>query len=206
MSGPRSPIHISAGEVPEHATTGEHVQVRVRSIDGIRDVLTGVVKSLDQRNLVLIHPVLGKLTIPRAGLEEIRPRFYGRMIPLDAALHHLGNRPAFGFAAPKPEGLQFIKAIELKSPASEGFVVVEAAHVSPKGTPVEVRINGKSLGGLNRFADRDDGRVHTYRLPIDGSSTRKIEIEVRLRPAKNGGRTKGIDLRALRLELPEPGQ
>ena len=102
--------------------------------------------------------------------------------------------------------MRFTKTIELKSPASKGFVVVEAAHVKPKGTLVEARINGKSLGGLNRFADRDDGRVHSYRLPIDGSPIRKIEIEVRVRPAKNSGKTKGIDLRALRLELPEPRQ
>ncbi len=190
--------------IGEHTTTGEHVEARIRSINGTQDILSGTMKSFDEERLVLIHPLLGELTIPRRQLQELRLQFFGRRIPVDATPHHLGDLPAFGFAVPKPEGLRFTKSVEIQSPAAEGFVVVDVAHVSRKSVPVEIRVNGTSIGNLNRFADRDDGRVHSYRLPFDGPSTRKFEIEVRLRPAKNGGRIKGIDLRGLRLELPAP--
>jgi hypothetical protein len=192
------------GPVTETATTGEHVRVRLKTADGLHDVLNGAVKAFDDKALVLVHPVLGELTLPRDRLEEVRFLFHGRRVPVDAAPHHLGARPAFGFAAPKPEGLSLVKKVALAGPAA-GHVVIDAAQVSATGTPVEVLVNGERVGELNRLAGRADPAVRAYRLPVAAGALRPgdNEIEVRLRPAASGKVT-GIDVRAVRLELADP--
>jgi hypothetical protein len=189
------------GPVNESATAGEHVQVRIRSKDGVRDVLSGAVKAFDDKSLVLIHPVLGEVTIPRNRLEEIRPLYYGRQIPIDTTPRHLGDRPAFGFSVPKPEGLWLTRSVKITKSAADGYLIVDAAHVGGKTTPFEMRVAGESLGSLNRLADRADFRVRTYRLPLPAIRPDEIEIKLELRPPKDGGRVNGIDLRGLHLEL-----
>jgi hypothetical protein len=192
----RGPIH-------ESATTGEHVRLRIRSADGIRDILDGAVKSFDAKSLVLSHAVLGELTIPRDRVEEIRLRFFGRRASVDSSPHHLGTRPAFGFAVPKPEGLRFSKTVRVDPVPASGFVIVDAASIGARGTIAEVLLNGESLGDLNRLADRAEPVVREYRLSVPAGVWRRgdNELEVRLRPTEPGGRVSGIDLRAVRLEL-----
>ena len=192
------------GTIPEQPTRGEHVRVRLRTAEGLYDLLDGVVKAFDARGLVLVHPVLGELRFPRDRIEEVQLQFHGRRVPVDSSPHHLGARPAFGFAVPKPEGLRFARTFPLEKPAA-GFVVVEAAQVSGTGTQVEVLVNGELVGELNRLAGRARPEVRAYRLPVTADLLRRgdNEVEVRLRPAA-GGRVTGIDVRAVRLELTDP--
>jgi hypothetical protein len=188
--------------VTEQPTRGEHVRVLIHTADGQRDVLDGAVKALDDKALVLVHPILGELSVPRDRLEEVRFAFHGRRVPIDGAPHHLGTKPAFGFSTPKPEGMQLLRTINVDKPAP-GFIVVEAAWLGRMGTPAEVRVNGEVVGELNRLADRADGAVREYRLPVERWRTGDNEVEVRLRPA-GSGKVAGIDLRALWAEWPEP--
>jgi hypothetical protein len=190
------------GPVAERATQGQHVQVRVRSADGSRDVLDGAVTAFDDKRLVLAHAILGDLTIPRDRLEELRFTFRGRRIPVDATPRHFGTRPAFGFAVPRPDGLRFAKTVTVEPIPADGFVVIEAAQVSGSGPPVEVLLNGERLGDLNRSADRPDQVVRAYRFPAPANVWRKDnEVEVRMRPPEDGKRVPGVDLRAVRLEV-----
>jgi hypothetical protein len=189
------------GPLTESATTGEHVQLRVRSGEAHHDILTGAVKLFDAKAIVLVHPLLGQLSIPRDRVEEVRVQFHGRRVPIDSSPHHLGAKPAFGFAVPKPEGLSLKKSVRLDAPTA-GFLVVEAAHLSGMGTPLEVLVNGESLGELNKQADRADATVRSYRLPLPAA--RELEIELRLKRPRSGGRAQGADVRAIRLELHEP--
>lgn len=192
------------GPVTEKPTAGEHVRVRVRTAEGQHDVLDGAVQAFDDNSLVLMHPVLGELTLPRDRVEELRFLFHGRRRPVDSTPHHLGARPAFGFAVPKPEGLRFTRSVSLDNPGA-GFVVIDAANVSAKRTPVEVLINGERIGELNRLAGRAEPAVRTYRLPLAAGVLRRgdSDIEVRLRPPVDG-KVNGIDVRAVRLELDDP--
>ena len=112
------------GPAIERATSGEHIRVRVRTADGVRDELVGAVRGFDDKRMLLAHPVLGELTLPRDRIEEVQFLFHGRRVPVDAAPHHLGARPAFGFAIPKPEGLRLVKSVVLDGPPAAGFVVV----------------------------------------------------------------------------------
>jgi len=192
------------GAVPERPTTGEHVRVRVRSAEVLRDILDGAVKSFDDKALVLAHAFLGDLTIPRDRLDEVRLLFHGRRLPVDATPHHLGTRPAFGFAVPKPEGLYLTKAAKVDPVPTAGFVVIDAAHVSSSGTPVQLSTNGEQVGVLNRLADRAEPVVRAYRLSAANWRRGENEIEVRLRPDESGKRVTGVDLRAVRLELHDP--
>lgn len=196
-------VAFRRGAVSEIPTTGEHVRVRIRSVDGFRDILDGAVKAFDAKSLVLSHAVLGDLTIPRDRVEEFRLRFFGRRVPVDTSPHHLGSRPAFGFAMPKPEGLQFRKTFRIDVLSAAGFVVLAAANVGSRDTIVEVLLNGESLGDLNRLADRAELIVREYRLAIPPGALRRgdNEMEIRVRPAEPSGRVTGIDLRAVRLEL-----
>jgi hypothetical protein len=192
------------GPVSEKPTAGEHLRLRVRTAEGQHDILEGAVQAFDDKAVELMHPVLGRLTLPRDRVEEVRFLFHGRRLPVDSTPHHLGTRPAFGFAVPKPEGLRFTKSVSLDNPAA-GFVVIDAAHVGEKGAPVEVLINGERVGELNRRAGRAEPVVRAYRLPIAAGVLRRgeNEIEVRLRPPA-GGKVNGIDVRAVRLELDDP--
>jgi hypothetical protein len=201
-----SELTFRRGPIAEQPTTGEHVRVRVRTAEGLRDVLDGAVKRFDDKGLVLAHAVLGDLTIPRDRLEEIRLLFHGRRVPVDSTPHHLGSRPAFGFANPKPDGMRFSKSIKLDVLPAAGFVVVDAAQLSGSGTPVDVRWNSDRLGDLNRFADRAEPVVRIYRLPIPADALRRgeSEIEISLRPNADGRRVNGVDVRAIRLELHDP--
>lgn len=191
------------GPVAEATTTGEHVRVRVRSADGARDVLDGSVKSFDATMLVLTHAVLGELAIPRDRLEEIRLRFYGRRVSVESSPHHLGKKPAFGYAVPKPEGMMLTRAVKVDAVPHTGSVVIEAAGVDRTGSPAEVWFNGKRLGDLNRLADRAGLEVKAYALPVPSEAWERGEnaIEIRLLPAVATGRVNGIDVRAVRLEL-----
>lgn len=192
------------GPVSEKPTAGEHVRLRVRTAEGQHDILEGAVKAFDDKLLMLVHPVLGEVTLPRDRVEEVRLLFHGRRVPVDSTPHHLGTRPAFGFAVPKPEGLRFTKSVSLDNPAA-GLVVIDAAQVSAKGTPVEVLINGERVRELNRLAGRAEPVVRTYRLPVAAGVLRRgdNEIEVRLRPPADG-KVIGIDVRAVWLELDDP--
>jgi hypothetical protein len=192
------------GPVTETATAGEQVRVRLAAGDGSHDVLDGAAKAFDDKRLVLIHPVLGELSLPRERVEEVRFLFHGRRVPVDSTPHHLGAKPALGFAVPKPEGLRLAKTVPFKDVAA-GFVVVDAAQVRRTGTPVEVLVNGELVGELNRLADRAEPTVRTYRLPVAADKWRRgdNEIEIRLRSIADRPVT-GIDLRAVRLELTDP--
>ena len=195
-------VAFRRGPVAEPATRGEHVRLLVRTADGHRDVLDGAVKAFDDKAVGLVHPVLGELVIPRDRVEEVRLQFHGRRVPIDTAPHHLGARPAFGFAVPRPEGLRLVHTVRLDG-AGSGFVVVDAASVGRAGTPVEVRVNGAAVGELNRLADRAEPVVRRYRLPVREWRGGDNEVEARLRPA-DGGKVTGIDVRAVRVELLEP--
>jgi hypothetical protein len=192
------------GPVTEAPTPGEHVRLRIRTAEGLRDVLEGAVKGLNEKTIVLSHPVLGELTLPRDRVEEIQFQFHGRRLPVDSTPHHLGTRPEFGFAVLKPEGLRFTKSVALDNPTA-GFVVIEVARVSATGTMVEVLVNGERIGDLNQFADRSEPVMRMYRLPVGASALRRgnNDIEVRLRPPASG-KVNGIDVRAVRLELVDP--
>jgi hypothetical protein len=134
-------------------------------------------------------------------LEEVRLLFHGRSVPVDSTPRHLGTRPASGFAVPRPEGMRFVKSVTIARIPEKGFVVVDAARIAASGTPVEVRINGRSAGMLNRMADRAESAVRAYRLPLPNVTERECEIEIRMQPAGKSGRITGVDVRAIRLEL-----
>jgi hypothetical protein len=186
----------------ETATAGEHVRVQLRAADESHDLLDGAVKAFGDKTLVLVHPVLGEVLLPRDRVEELRFLFHGRRIPVDTTPHHLGTKPAFGFAVLKPEGLKLVRKMTVAEPAA-GFVVIDAAHVRRAGTPIEVRVNGETIGELNRLADKTEPIVRSYRLPITADRLRRgdNEIEVRLRPGNRP--VTGVDLRAIWLELAE---
>jgi hypothetical protein len=189
------------GPVPERPTTGEQVRLRVRT-DNHRDILAGAVKAFDDKAVVLNHPVLGDLTIPRDRVEEIRFAFHGRRVPVESGPHHLGTRPAFGFAVPKPTGLKLAKRVPVEAVPSTGFVVVSAAHVGRTGTPVEVWLNGDRLGTLNALADRADAVVRSYRVPAPAAAWRAgaNDVELRLK-ADPDAKATGVDVRGVWLEL-----
>ena len=193
---------LRRGPVTETATAGEHVRIWMRAADGLHDVLDGAVKAFDDKSVRLTHPVLGELSLPRERVEEIRFLFHGRRVPVDTTPRHLGTKPAFGFAVPKPDGLNVVRTVTVAEPAA-GLVVIDAAWVRRTGTPVEVRVNGETVGELNRLADKGEAAVRTYRLPVAADRLRRgdNEIEVRLRPSD--GAVNGVDLRAIRLELVE---
>jgi len=188
--------------IAERETKGEHVQLRLRTRENARDIIEGAIRAFDESAITLVHATLGKLRISRDTVAEIRFKFHGRCVPLDSIPRHLGNRPAFGFAVPKPEGMSLSKSMPVEM-QGKGFVVLDAAGLSAKGDRVELRVNGKSLGELNRLVDRSDGEVQTLRLALPALLNEKTEIEVRVIADVEGRKISGVDLRGVRVELVE---
>ncbi len=195
-------IGFKRGTIAERETKGEHVQLRLRTVAGQRDILEGAVRSFDDISITLVHANFGELRIPRDRVAEVRFNFHGRCMPVDSTPRHLGNRPAFGFAVPKPEAMSFSKTATVEM-HRKGFVVIDAAGLSEKGDRVEVRVNGKSIGELNRLVDRPDGEVKTLRLPLPALANDKPEIEVRVLADAEGRKISGVDLRGVRVEVVE---
>jgi hypothetical protein len=190
---------------PTKLTQGEHVQVRLRGAGMERDWLRGAVSAWEAQTLTVQHPILGELTLPRTHLVELRLEHYGAVLPLTTTPYHLGTRAAFGFAVPKPNGTSIAHTVMLDTVPDECTLLVEAAQVHPKGTPVAIIVNGKRVDTLNRHVDGPSPVARIVRVPLPRETLRsaKNEIELRLE-TKDNERATSVDLRSLRLEMVQP--
>lgn len=203
--------------IPLATTDGEHARLTLRGPDGLRDLLDGVIKAIDPKRIVLTHALLGELTIPAGAVEEIRPRFFGRELLIDAGPHHLGKKTRAEFAAPKPEGLSLTRRFRVDQLNGDATLVVEAAHlVGPAdrkdvaeslkrgGMRTAVYINEQRAGSLNDLVDRAVREPSAVRLtvPKDLLTVGANTVELRQTADPETGRVADVEVHSLRLELP----
>jgi hypothetical protein len=201
------------------ATDGEHVRLTLRAGDGLRDTLSGTVKALDAKRLVLSHPVMGDLAIPVGTIDEIRPDFFGRRLVLDTAVHHLGKQTRSAFVAPKPEGLLLTRRFRLDRVDGDAILAIEAGHVvggsdghdisaalKRGGMQTAIFVNDRRAGCLNDQSDRAAAAPSDFRLviPKELQAIGENTVEIRQTVDSETGRVADCEIYSIRLELPRP--
>jgi hypothetical protein len=205
------------GTLVEQETRGDHVRLRLRAGGGQHDEMEGAVVALDGDRLTLAHPFLGELTIPIARIDELRPLFRGRRIPIESSPRHLGRGTKGGFAVAKGEGDTLRWQVKLDTPTS-AVLVIEAARVAGEedgpdikaalrrgGLRGEVSVNGQRVDELNRHVDRSTWQSVWVRIPLSSEllNTGTNAVELRLTTDRETGRSSDCEVRSIRLEIPE---
>jgi len=205
------------GALVEQETNGDHVRLRLRARGGQREEIEGAVVALEGDCLKLIHSFLGELTIPIARIDELRPVFRGRRIPIESSPRHLGRGMKSGFAVSKGEGDLLRWQFKFNVPMSSALVI-EAARVLGEedgldvkaalrrgGLQTEVSINGRRVDDLNRHVDRSGWQSVWVRIPVPSEllSAGTNIVELRQTADRETGRSGACEVRSIRLEIPE---
>jgi hypothetical protein len=205
------------GALVEQESNGDHVRLRLRAGGGQREEIEGAVVALDGDRLNLTHPFLGELTIPIARIDELRPLFRGRRIPIESSPRHLGRGMKGGFALAKGEGNTLRWQVKLDTPTS-AVLVIEVAHVAGEedgpdvkaalrrgGLRAEVSVNGRRIDHLNRHVDRSTWESVWARIPVPSEMLNAGTniVELRQTTDRETGRSGDCEVRGIRLEIPE---
>jgi hypothetical protein len=208
---------IRRGALVEQATSGDHVRLRLRAGAGQREEIEGAIVALDGDRLKLAHAFLGELTIPIARIDELRPLFRGRRIPIESSPRHLGRGLKGGFAVAKGEGDTLRWPVKLDTPMS-AVLVIDAARVAGEedgpdvkaalrrgGLTAEVSVNGRRVDNLNRHVDRSAWQSVWVRIPLSSEllNAGTNAVELRLTTDRETGRSSDCEVRSIRLEIPE---
>jgi len=195
---------------------GQHVRVWLQNGFPEPDELEGVIRKLDDHEVVIRHALLGELKFDRSRLRRLRPLFFGRRIEIDNARHHLGEagREVPNLFPPRAEGpkLQCTIRIDSVPPAAQFGVTVqhvqtvantEGALTSMEGRS-ELWINGRRIDDLARRADRASQELVHLSVAIPSGVLRAGEniVEVRRVPETPTGRLASCVISDLALELP----
>jgi len=195
---------------------GAHVRVWFDSGFPHADELVGVLLSLDDRKLVLRHPLFGDITLDRSRLRKLRPLFFGKLIELDNGRHHLGEegRLVPGLYPPRAEGPSLRRAMRLESAPASARLTLTVQFAEEKadsnGTDLireaggpEVRVNGRSLGLLSRYVDRatKESQRIAISIPGDALEARENIIELVQKLETKAGRRGSCVVSNLAVEL-----
>lgn len=205
-------LYLRRTAPPPQTTDGEHVRVWLRSGAATEmDEVEGVVRSLDDRRLIVQHPVLGELTIERDRLHQVRRLFRGQRIELDNASHHLGpeGKTVASLQPSQAEGPSLRRTFRLDTAPAEARLVLDVVQLKgprdglakalERGDSLtEVVVNGQRVEYLNRHADR--GRIV---LPVPRGLLKSGEnaVEVRQTPEKETGRYEHCGILGLMVEV-----
>jgi hypothetical protein len=211
-------LHLQRQVRPPQTTEGEHVRVAVRTgFDRQPDELTGVVRVLDDRRLLLVHPVLGELPVERGRLQQLHWLFHGRRVEVDNGFHHLGRRLMPDWPVPRPEGLELRRIFRLPAVPREANLVVGvlqlkgpgdgpemARALKAGGRRTEVLVNRKLIDYLNWRGERASPRPRPLSVPLPAGALKAGENELLLRqtPDADTGQYEDVGLFALALEMP----
>jgi hypothetical protein len=209
-------LYLCRQSPPPQTTDGEHVRAWLRPGTGPElDQLEGVLRTLDDRRLVLRHALLGEVTIDRNRLHQLRGLFHGRRIELDNGFHRLGRPGGPAPPAPRPEDVSLRRTFRLDAVPAGAHLVVEVAHLKGPGDGIDealrrgdlralVVVNGRTMDYLNRHVDRALPEPRRLRLALPPSFLRAGDnvVELRLTPGHDHGRYEGCDVSGLLVEVP----
>jgi hypothetical protein len=211
-------LFLQRGSPPLQTTEGEHVRIRLRcGVGADLDELHGVVASLDERQLVLRHPVLGECKIERGRLQQLQSVFIGRRIELDNGAHHLG--PAGGIHENiyplRAEGPRLKWMCSLAAVPASARLTVEVSELAGPADGIaqqlergelraEVLVNGQRVDYLNRQVERASPRPRRLTVEVPARSLRSGEntIELVQTEERETGRIPHCGVSGVVLELP----
>lgn len=165
-----------------------------RDVDRVEAVFSGI----DETNLLLDAPYVGRVAIPRAGVQQITVQSRSERILLDVHSHHLGDRMTAELdppqAEPQPVEIPFTLG---KVPTGDPSLLLDVLKVIGEEGNREfsslvkkgelrtaVYLNGKKLDDLNRFVSTSNETPLRLRMPIPPGLLK--EGENRLKFEQNG--------------------
>jgi hypothetical protein len=166
---------------PPHTTEGAHVRLALRNgLDPQPDLLDGVVKRLDEKQLTLAHALLGELRLERGRVQEVRPLFFGQRIELDNGLHHLGEEGkvvARQGLPPRAEGTQLRRTFTLTGVPAQARLTLQVVQLSGWGEGLgrepeegtfqtQVIVNDRRVDYLERLVDRATAEPRRLSIPL----------------------------------------
>jgi hypothetical protein len=181
---------------PPYTSDGAQVRLGLRSgLDAQPDLLDGVLKGLDERQLTLKHALFGDLRLERARVQEVRPLFSGRRIELDNGLHHLGEqgkavaRPGL---PPRAEGAELRRTFTLAAVPEQARLTLTVVqlpgwgeglrHDPEKGTfQTQVIVNDRCVDFLERLVDRATAEPRRLSIALPPRALRSGENVLLLR-------------------------
>ena len=164
------------------------------------DWIWAALQSSTEEQLVLEHPALGRLTLPRERIRRIEPLFCGTRLGLEPGVRHLGDEIREGFRQPLPDGIEWQSIATLDQvPAGDAYFAVDAAELEPASstTPrdrpllsqlraghlrTELWVNGKLVEDLNRHVGSvvPSSRPVRLRIAIPDKLLKIGDNEIRL--------------------------
>jgi hypothetical protein len=150
------------------------------------DVLEGVLRGVNEREIVIEVAHAGEVRIARERLAAMTIGHRGWRLVIDADSYHLGDREVEELDPPLPEPEPFELAFELREPPAEPSVLaldvrgVEGVEGSPAFSEAVragelrtlVALNGETLGDLNSQVKVANDQPLRIRLPIAGGVLR----------------------------------
>lgn len=180
----------------------------------------------DEKRWVVEHPLLGRRELPAGSVRSWTPRVVGVRQTLRSTPFHLGEKFAYGFSRPLPDGtsLRLGATLDDASPFSgaEVDLVLDAVGLEGVGplAPFAARIrsghlrtsvwvNGRPVDYLNRLVEDRSSEPVPLRLPLGARALRPgtNTIEIQQSPDPETGFFDEMELANVALEYrlsPEP--
>ena len=189
--------------IPASPIEGVIVRLRFQSRSESKptdwDLLEGALESVTLEQLVLRHPYLGTLRVPRDLARELEVVFSGWRLEIDPVYHHLGERGENVDASlPLAEGNRLRAAFNLEDvPSQPAFVSVLVQGLEGTGRGARYKqeledghlrtdlyLNDQLIDYLNRHVERRSRVALRLRIPVPAGVLRQGEniLELRQQP------------------------
>jgi hypothetical protein len=178
--------YLRRATLPAHTSEGAQVRLLIDSgLVAEKDVIEGVMLSVDDRTVMLRHGLLGELRLPRSIVKEVWPLFHGRRIELDNGVHHLGEagRLTPGLSPPRAEATAWESKFNLDGVPDTARLVLDVLD-APDGKPeTEVVVNDRGVGYLKRQTSRGGSAPVRAEVVLPREALREGENTLQLRQA-----------------------
>ena len=186
--------------IPASPIEGVVVRLRFQSRSESKptdwDLLEGALESVTPEQLVLRHPYLGTLRVPRDLARELEVVFSGWRLEIDPVYHHLGERGENVDASlPLAEGNRLQATFHLEDvPSQPAFVSVQVQGLEGTGRGARYKqeledgylrtdlyLNDRLIDYLNRHVERRSRVAQRLRIPVPPGVLRQGENTLELR-------------------------
>lgn len=179
-----SGIYFRRRAISSEPIEGKWVRAEWRSAPGDDpldlDRLEAAVVALDDVNLTLLAPYIGRVILPRDRLRRVEFLARCRRILIDPTARHLGDRVIPDLDPPQPEPTPLSLTFDLKDPGTSlAMLVLDVVQViGEEGTPVyselvkkgelrtKLALNGRPLDDLNVHVTARNETTLRVRLPV----------------------------------------
>jgi hypothetical protein len=215
-------VQFRRGRVQGRSVRGLIVRLHLGQTEQPADdeLLEGALVEWDEETLVLDHPHLGRLGLPRNRLRSIEILGDGLRVDVESAEHHLGNDVRAELPLPFPDGTELVRTFTLErlpeGPAEVVCRVVQLESAQQGGRFArdlqeghlrsDLWINDQLVDYMNRYVSRPIDEPQRLRIPVPAGTLKRGENTLRITQTPLPDDKSDFDdflLAKLAIELPE---